>query len=153
MHRNAFSRPAALSTALAFTLLAAPAWAHGPAATPRPAAAQAGETHAHQGPHGGEVRSVGKHHVEVAVHAEDGMFVVYVLDAAMKPLPVTGKGQAVVQIAGKAKQTFPLVAMTDHYMGLVTLGGAKRLDALVSVPVAGKVQTVRFVITPRNMHH
>lgn len=148
-----FSMPAlALAAGLALGVGALPALAHEGPAQPV-AASQPEESHGHKGPHGGEVRTVGQHHVEVAVHAEDGMFMVYVLDAKLKTLPVAGKGRAVVQIAGKPKQTIALIPLKDHYMGLVSLQGAKELIADVSVPVAGKLQTTRFVIKPRPMHH
>lgn len=105
-------------------------------------AKQAGEAHAHQAPHGGIVRSVGKRHVELVVGANT--LSVYVLGDKMKPLPAGGPGKAIVQVPGKGKQTVALAPMKDHLMGPFALKGARAFVAIVSLPVDGKTEVVRF---------
>lgn len=106
-------------------------------------AIQPGEKHAHHAPHGGLVRTVGKHHVELVVAPES--LTVYVLDNHMKVEPASGTGKAIVQVPGKGKQTVTLTAMNDHLMGTAALQGVDSFIAVVSVPVEGKPQSTRFV--------
>lgn len=104
---------------------------------------QPGEKHAHHAPHGGLIRTVGHHHLELVV-APDSL-TVYVLDNKMNVEPASGTGKAILQVPGKGKQTVALSAMNDHLMGSASLKDVASFVAVVTVPVEGKPQSTRFV--------
>ena len=106
---------------------------------------QAGETHAHKAPHGGLMKSVGTHHVELFVSPTS--LTVWVLGDKMVPEPAIKAGRVVLQVPGKPAQTLTLAPMQNHLMTMVTLKDVKSFVAIVSVPVEGKTQSTRFVYT------
>ena len=74
--------------------------------------------HAHESPHGGQVRSMGDHHVEfLVVEGENnkGNIVVYLLDANLKPVSVDKvEGVVYLTLPDKSKQTLKLAASTEE---------------------------------------
>ncbi|MDP2306595.1 MAG: hypothetical protein Q8P18_11290 [Pseudomonadota bacterium] len=114
-----------------------------PAAAPTPAAAEhAGGAHAHASPHGGEVKTVGDHHVEALFMPGGIMF--YVSDAAQKPLPIDGfTGSAVVKGPGGV-ETVTLAPMGDHLHARAKLAQGDAVTAVLTLTFGGKAESVSF---------
>ncbi len=112
------------------------------------AGSAAAQEHAHGSPHGGQVRTVGKYHLEAVV--KDSMLQVYLLDDKEKSLPPPKEGRAVLQM-GKAKHELKLAASGDMLMAELPPEAAKHLAqpnargvAVVTLTLDGKPQSVRF---------
>ncbi|NVO86275.1 heavy metal-binding domain-containing protein [Hymenobacter terrestris] len=112
----------------------------------KPAAAHghkaAGETHAHQSPHGGVVRTAGAYHLELVQQA--GEVHVYLLDAneaTMAPTATTGTVM-LLTTAGKTS-TAALAPAGDHLVAQVPAGITVR-TAIVSLKAKGKSLSSRF---------
>lgn len=75
------------------------------------------EEHAHESPHGGEIRTMGDYHVEFLVvegENDKSYIVVYLLDKNQKPVPVDGaEGVVYVTLPDKSKKTLKLAISTD----------------------------------------
>lgn len=107
------------------------------------------EGHAHKSPHGGQVKTIGKHHVEALI--KDGNFIAYLLDEKEKTVKPPDEARTVLQIR-KAKHDLQLKAMGDeHLMANLgdeankQLGDAKgKAVAIVTITIDGKPQSVRF---------
>jgi hypothetical protein len=98
--------------------------------------------HAHSAPHGGQVESSSRGHVElVATH--DGKYRVYLLDDALKPRPVEGASGSIKV----AKAGYPDVTLTpagDHLVGEGPAHTDEHLAMVVTVVQGGKPETLRF---------
>jgi len=77
------------------------------------------QEHAHESPHGGEVLSMGNHHVEFLViegENDKGDIVIYLLDANLNPVSIDKNkivGVVYLTLPDKSKQTLKLIATTE----------------------------------------
>lgn len=108
----------------------------------------AAQDHGHGSPHGGQVKTVGKYHLEALV--KDSMLHVYLLDEKEKSLPPPREGRAVLQM-GKMKHDLKLAASGDMLMADLPPEAAKHLAepsakgvAVVTLTLDGKPQSARF---------
>lgn len=100
-----------------------------------------GEDHKHGSPHGGQVVSAGRYHLE-GVPTKAGLLV-FLLDENEKELPLTGvKGSMTFVGAGKAPVDVSLDAMGNHLHGHVNLEG--QWSAAVTVDKNGEKLVARF---------
>lgn len=100
-----------------------------------------GDDHKHGSPHGGQVVSAGRYHLE-GVPTKAGLLV-FLLDENEKELPLTGvKGSMTFVGAGKAPVDVPLDTMGNHLHGHVNLEG--KWSAAVTVDKAGEKLVARF---------
>ncbi|MFY2564402.1 cupredoxin domain-containing protein [Corallococcus terminator] len=100
------------------------------------------QAHAHAAPHGGQVESTPRGHLEL-VTTRDGGYRVYLLDEAMTPRPVTGATGSVKV----AKGGYPNVALTpsgDHLTGQGPEHSDDHLAMVVTVVRDGKPEVARF---------
>jgi hypothetical protein len=123
-----------------------------------PSAAMAGDghghakgKHAHRAPHGGNVETVGKFHVELV--RKDGQIQVYVLDAKEETVEPPQKAKLTL-IVGKHRHELALAKDGDHLAASLPGDGRAHLDeaqgkasVLLSVVLDGKPRTVRFKLT------
>ena len=102
----------------------------------------AGETHAHQSPHGGVVRTAGAYHLELV--QQTGEVHVYLLDGKEAPMALTGTTGTVMLLttAGKTS-TVALTTAGDHLVAQVPAGITVR-TAIVSLKAQGKSLSARF---------
>ncbi|RFP64004.1 hypothetical protein D0N36_16310 [Hymenobacter lapidiphilus] len=102
----------------------------------------AGETHAHQSPHGGVVRTAGAYHLELVQQA--GEVHVYLLDANEATMAPTGTTGSVMLLttAGKTS-TVALKQTGDHLVARVPAGITVR-TAIISLKAKGKSLSARF---------
>jgi hypothetical protein len=110
--------------------------------------AGAQEDHAHGSPHGGQVKTAGKGHVEALLKADK--LVVYVLDEKEQTVTPPKEAKAVL-LAGKGKQDLQLAASGDALEVSLPDDVRKQLaaaqgkaTAIVTVSVGGSTQSVRF---------
>jgi hypothetical protein len=100
-----------------------------------------GADHKHGSPHGGQVVSAGRYHLE-GVPTKAGLLV-FLLDEHEKELPLTGvKGSMTFVGAGKAPVDVSLDAMGNHLHGHVNLEG--KWSAAVTVDKNGEKLVARF---------
>ncbi len=139
-HASAFRAVLALGLALALPVAYGQDHGHGK-----------GEDHGHRSPHGGEVVSIGKYHVELLFSAEEGGVTLFVLGGdETSPEPIEGKA---LTAQCKASGAADYVALTlepapqaDDPKGRASrfkgraeqLEGAASLDIVVHVLVGGK---------------
>ena len=97
--------------------------------------------HAHESPHGGQVKTVGKYHFELK--REGDVFLVWLLDKKMGALSPEGRHGALVVLAGKHKQKAALKVDGDHLKAHVEIH-AKKAIAVVKMKLDGKIQSGRF---------
>lgn len=99
------------------------------------------DNHAHGSPHGGQVVTAGRYHLE-GVPTRVGLLV-FLLDENEKELPLTGvKGTMTFVAAGKAPVDVPLDVMGNHLHGHVNLEG--KWSAAVTIDKAGEKLAARF---------
>ncbi|MCP3164940.1 cupredoxin domain-containing protein [Myxococcus sp. QH3KD-4-1] len=113
-----------------------------PEPTSSAVAHSAGQAHAHAAPHGGQVESTPRGHLEL-VTTRDGSYRVYLLDEAMTPRPVTGATGSVKV----AKGGYPNVVLTpsdDHLAGQGPEHSDDHLAMVVTVVRDGKPEVARF---------
>lgn len=98
--------------------------------------------HAHKSPHGGEVQTVGKYHLEGLV--KDGKLVVYLLDGEENPLPAPAEAKATV-LMGKMKHDLVLKLDGDCVSAALPAGMAgQKMTAVVTLTLDGKAESARF---------
>ncbi|MDY7229846.1 hypothetical protein [Hyalangium rubrum] len=113
--------------------------------------AGAQEDHAHGSPHGGQVKTAGKGHVEALLEADK--LVVYVLDEKERTVAPPKEAKAVL-LVGKGKQELQLSArgnaleasLPDDVRKQLTAAQGKA-TAIVTVSVGGTTQSARFTFT------
>ncbi|MDP2317191.1 MAG: hypothetical protein Q8P41_30170 [Pseudomonadota bacterium] len=114
-----------------------------PAAPAAPAASgHASGAHAHASPHGGEVKTVGQHHVEALFMPGGIMF--YVSDSAQKPLPVEGFAGTAVVKSPSGVETVTLAPMGDHLHATAKLAQEDAATAVLTLTFGGKAESVSF---------
>lgn len=109
------------------------------------------EEHAHESPHGGQVKTMGNYHVEFLVE-KDGKIKVYLLDKNTKPLSAEGV-EGVVSLSpasgtgiGKKKTVQLKLASDKSYLeGSVSLKELPKFEAGISLAIKGqKFTPVKF---------
>ena len=109
------------------------------------ARAQAPAAHTHTSPHGGEIVEAAGHHVEFKADST-GAISVWLLDEHMKTVaPPAGANLTLLDPAG-SQVTVPLEADTSgqRLVGRFDAQKLKRFQAIVSLPMGGTRQNVRF---------
>lgn len=114
-----------------------------PAPAPTPAHVEhAAGPHAHGAPHGGEVQVAGDLHVEAKLMPTGVMM--WLSDAAEKPLAVDGvTATAVVQAGGKVERV-SFVPMGDHLHAMVTMEQGKPARVVVTLNRDGQAASATF---------
>ena len=106
--------------------------------------------HAHRAPHGGSTVTVGHYHYELVVR--DRTFIVYLLDARMRTLPVTNvRGQLEVS-HGQERNTLPLRPVGDHLEATGEHAEHGDLVATVRLELDGQMQSGRITHHPAGHH-
>lgn len=141
--------------------------------------AWAQEDHIHDSPHGGEVRTMGDHHVEFLVvegKEDKGSIVIFLLDDDFNPAPVDKvEGVVYLTLPDKTKQTLTLAATMEmpkgdhheegeheegemhqdvaHLQAEVNLKGVDAFDAVVSLTRGGKRTNLRYRYVKEEHEH
>lgn len=117
------------------------------AKSPAPAAgaqakAHAAEPHAHAAPHGGQVESTPRGHVEL-VATRDGNYRVYLLDEGMNPRSLEGASGS-IKVAKGGYPDVTLAPAGDHLAGKGPEHKDDHLAMVVTVVQGGKPESARF---------
>jgi hypothetical protein len=106
-----------------------------------------GESHQHTAPHGGEVKSAGKYHIEL-VRAKDktgDVFTVYLLDAAEKAISNKGKsGVLFIQTADANSSQETLLLTGDDKFTFTYKGKGDIINAIVIIKSGEETSTAKF---------
>jgi hypothetical protein len=106
-----------------------------------------GETHQHTSPHGGEVKSSGKYHIELVRTGDKTgvMFTIYLLDAAEKTITNKGKsGVLFIQTADANSSQETLQLAGDDKFVFTYKGKGDIINAIVSIKWGDENATAKF---------
>lgn len=106
------------------------------------AKSHAAEPHAHAAPHGGQVESTPRGHLEL-VSTRDGSYRVYLLDEAMKPRSLDGATGS-IKVAKGGYPEVTLAPAGDHLAGKGREHTDDHLAMVVTVVQGGKPESARF---------
>lgn len=106
-----------------------------------------GESHQHTSPHGGEVKSAGKYHIELLRTKDEtgDVFIIYLLDTFQKTISNKGKaGVLFIQIAGANSSQETLLLAGDDKLTYTYKGKGDIINAIVSIKWGEETATAKF---------
>lgn len=108
---------------------------------------KAGESHQHSAPHGGQVVSSGKYHVELVRSRDKNgeVFTIYLLDEAEKVIANKGKtGILFIQTADANSSQETLTPLGDDKFTFTYKGKGAIINAIVSIKWGDESATAKF---------
>lgn len=115
---------------------------------------KSGESHQHTSPHGGQVMSAGKYHIELVRSKEKTgeIFTIYLLDAAEKTVSIKGKtGILFIQTADANSSQETLTSIGDDKFTFTYKGNGNIINAIVSIKWGDENATAKFQLQEMKM--